>query len=69
MDLHTKHHKRVVGGCDWVVSEGNGVTEIDSNIEWGDFTGGRIISVDAVSAGTVGKKVSLAIPLRNRALS
>lgn len=58
--FHTKHHARVVGGCDWVMVEGNEVSQIESGIEWGDewqIEGGRIVMVAANAPGKLGQKI------------
>ena len=60
MELHTKHHKRVVGGCDWVANDQavKGVTILDEGLEWGENEGGRVVMVDANAEGAVGRRVS-----------
>jgi hypothetical protein len=59
MNLHAKHHKKVVGGCDWVAVDGTkGVTVVDEAIEWGENDGGKILMVDANVEGALGRKVS-----------
>ncbi|GAA5825682.1 hypothetical protein JCM3770_002796 [Rhodotorula araucariae] len=45
--FHDKHHRKVVGGCDWVTGdEGRGVTVLDEAADWGDKHGGRVLMVD-----------------------
>ncbi|BGP39019.1 hypothetical protein JCM10449v2_002957 [Rhodotorula kratochvilovae] len=45
--FHDRHHKKVVGGCDWVASdEGRGVTVLDEAADWGDKRAGRVLMVD-----------------------
>lgn len=64
MDLHTRHHKKVVGGCDWVASDTSvkGVTTLDEGLEWGEFEGGKVVMVDANAEGVVGRRVSRLSP-------
>lgn len=56
--LHAKHHKNVVGGCDWVTGDAKGVLVIEEGIEWGAHDGGRIVMVDASAEGVLGRKVA-----------
>lgn len=60
MNLHDRHHKKVVGGCDWVVNDSGvkGVTVLEEGVEWGGKEGGRIVMVDAGAEGAVGRRVS-----------
>lgn len=59
MELHAKHHKKVVGGCEWVTNDTGvkGLTVVDEAIEWGQNSGGRILMVDANVGGATGRKV------------
>lgn len=59
MELHTKHHKKVVGGCDWVLGDAKGVTVLDEGVDWNENQGGKIVMVDAGAGGLVGKRVRL----------
>ncbi|KAM0753007.1 hypothetical protein T439DRAFT_378753 [Meredithblackwellia eburnea MCA 4105] len=57
--LHAKHHKRVIGGCDWVSSDdaGKGVTVLEDNLDWKGGERGKIVAVDAVADGVLGRKI------------
>ncbi|KAL8290284.1 hypothetical protein RQP46_003223 [Phenoliferia psychrophenolica] len=56
--LHDKHHKRVVGGCDWPASiDSKAITVLEDSVDWGTSTGGKILMVDAVAQGILGRKV------------
>ncbi|TNY19738.1 ESCO1/2 acetyl-transferase-domain-containing protein [Rhodotorula diobovata] len=45
--FHARHHKKVVGGCDWVAGdEARGVTVLDDAADWGDKAGGKVLMVD-----------------------
>lgn len=57
--LHDKHHKKVVGGCDWISNENEMecCVEIGNCIEWGKESGGRIVMTDIVTEGALGRKV------------
>lgn len=63
MELHTKHHKRIVGGCDWLnLDKDNtpaGGRVIQDGIEWGVNRGGKIIMIDANTEGLAGKRVCI----------
>ena len=65
MDLHKRHHKRVVEGCDWVTGEREGDGEVlEEGVEWGEEMkgkgknqGGKIVMLDGVGKGSVARKV------------
>lgn len=64
MALHSKHHKKVTGGCEWVSPSTEdtckSIVVIEDNIDW-DGTGnggGRVLMVDAKAEGVVGRRVS-----------
>ncbi|GAA5911437.1 hypothetical protein JCM5296_004734 [Sporobolomyces johnsonii] len=51
MSFHAKHHKKVVSGCDWAVSdEAKGVTVVDEAVEWDGKEGGKVLMVDYPTA-------------------
>jgi hypothetical protein len=68
IEVHNRHHKRVMRGCDWIGlneerenSEGSIVCE--EGIEWGNReVGGKIVMVDAGVGGAAGRKVSCPAP-------
>lgn len=63
MAFHDKHHKKVVGGCDWIGSDSatKGVVVLDDNVEWAKGKeGGRILMVDALAEGAIGRRVRAA---------
>ncbi|KAK4057857.1 hypothetical protein OIO90_001076 [Microbotryomycetes sp. JL221] len=65
MTFHDKHHKRVVGGCEWVtinlenklVKQGK-IQVIDSAVSCGETGKGRVIMVDAAPGGALQRKVA-----------
>lgn len=57
--LHDKHHKRVVGGCDWTATDGPAVTVLEDSLDWGASRGGKVLMVDATATGALGRKVRL----------
>ena len=62
IELHRKHHKKVVGGCDWIGmsaggDEGKGITLLEEGIEWSEKSGGKILMVEADVEGLAGKRV------------
>lgn len=67
IELHKKHHKKVVGGCDWIGmgatgkggDEGKGILLLEEGIEWGGKAGGKILMVEANVEGLAGKRVSV----------
>ncbi|GAA5952489.1 hypothetical protein JCM21900_005326 [Sporobolomyces salmonicolor] len=51
MSFHAKHHKKVVSGCEWAVSdEPRGVTVVDEAVEWDGKEGGKVLMVDYPTA-------------------
>ncbi|GAA5841194.1 hypothetical protein JCM9279_000574 [Rhodotorula babjevae] len=50
--FHARHHKKVVGGCDWVASDegARGVSVLDEAADWGERSGGRVLMVDFATA-------------------
>lgn len=64
MNFHARHHKKVVGGCEWIASDVGvqGVTVVDEGVEWGSKTGGKVVMVEAGVEGVVGRKVSPRLP-------
>jgi len=50
--FHARHHKKVVGGCDWVASDegARGVSVLDEAADWGERAGGRVLMVDYAAA-------------------
>ncbi|GAA5927690.1 hypothetical protein JCM3775_006056 [Rhodotorula graminis] len=50
--FHARHHKKVVGGCDWIASDegARGVSVLDEAADWGERTGGRVLMVDYAAA-------------------
>lgn len=68
MELHTKHHKRIVGGCDWLSLDKDntpgGGRVIQDGIEWGGNRGGKIVMIDASVDGLAGKRVSINLDSR-----
>ncbi|KAK4700437.1 N-acetyltransferase, partial [Phenoliferia sp. Uapishka_3] len=55
--LHEKHHKRVVGGCDWLAVDGKDVTILEDSVDWGTHGGGKVLMVDATTTGALGRKI------------
>ena len=55
--LHDKHHKRVVGGCDWTTIDGPAVTVLEDSVELGTSRSGKVLMVDALAEGILGRKV------------
>lgn len=61
MAVHGKHHKRVVGGCDWLAGDGvgKGCTLVEDGVEWGQKgKHGKVLMVEGGAEGLTGKKVS-----------
>ena len=69
MEVHAKHHKKVVGGCDWVAGDIKGVTVLEEGVEWSGNQEGKIVMVDAGATGLVGKKVPFLAPEFCRSLT
>ncbi|KAM0788826.1 hypothetical protein ACM66B_002912 [Microbotryomycetes sp. NB124-2] len=65
MSFHDKHHKRVVGGCEWISAEverklvGEAkVQVVEQDVDCGNGLKGRISIVDAKPGGTLERRVN-----------
>ncbi|GAA5971913.1 hypothetical protein JCM11641_001568 [Rhodosporidiobolus odoratus] len=55
--FHSKHHKKVVSGCDWTsTDDGKGVSVLDDAVEWAGKEGGKIVMVDYPLADAATKR-------------
>ncbi|KAI5479818.1 N-acetyltransferase [Pseudohyphozyma bogoriensis] len=69
MALHTKHHNKVVGGCDWISGDGKGVVVVEEDLDWGEKTGGRVLMTPAVAEGALGRRIKDLLSTIDRELS